>query len=705
MFRNRCRLAVWFSLLLIAIGAGAICPSAACASGAEWSGAEKDLQVAVDYRWAGCRVGGYYPIRLRMTNRGPTRTVTVRFEPSLSGNCPTVTRSVKVNQNATAAFSLMVPMVGTYGHGYLNFNDENDELKTLRSSIALPESELANPRPSLLVIARQIIDPASFDTAVASVYGATSSHHRSYGSSSDHEIVPPTNLPDSWLAYSGVDFVAIEHDALDSISNDSRAALTKWAHAGGTLIVYSANSDEVSRDEIDRLLDLAQSADARGWQAADRQLRVPLSQILTVDAYGNAITDPPKIELPQADVAEPVPNNNGEPVPNQETLANDLFVWKEGAFEVRTVGFGHVVVFHAMPFRGSPHDWSWLFNSVGSHNTRQAYRLGVAGRSDNEEFLNFLIPGIRSIPPTAFLIFISVFTFVIGPMNYFFLAKRKRLNLLVVTIPVVALATSVVLFGYSAIAHGFSIKSRLRSVTIIDQGTNTAVSTTRMALYAGLAPSNGLQFSTDTAVIPIWPSDTTFEHGSVDWTKGQSLRSGWLRSRTHTQVLMTTVRPERGRLAIESTPNGADIKNGLEWHIDALLVVDDAGRKFFGENIPAGASNGVHALLPADSTRFQELMARSTPMPPDEIDNLRDARMLNDFVPRSRRYYWDQNAEFRASSGATELMINHIANQHELVDALPKRTYYALVKNAPGIEMGIEEVEVIDEWHLVIGRY
>ena len=57
---------------------------------------------------------------------------------------------------------------------------------------------------------------------------------------------------------------------------------------------------------------------------------------------------------------------------------------------------------------------------------------------------------------------ITLFSIVIGPVNYVYLLKKKRLYLLVMTIPVIAVVTSLMLFSYSVLAHGFGTRVRVR---------------------------------------------------------------------------------------------------------------------------------------------------------------------------------------------------------------------------------------------------
>src|SRR5262245_33584389 len=88
------------------------------AVGGGYEGRSDDLVVVVNTRWAGCTHGGYFPIRVRLTNRGESRTLTVRFVPQ-SGGLPTVERTVQADQNATLQLTLSIPMIGAGNYGRL----------------------------------------------------------------------------------------------------------------------------------------------------------------------------------------------------------------------------------------------------------------------------------------------------------------------------------------------------------------------------------------------------------------------------------------------------------------------------------------------------------------------------------------------------------------------------------------------------------
>ncbi len=138
-----------------------------------------------------------------------------------------------------------------------------------------------------------------------------------------------------------------------------------------------------------------------------------------------------------------------------------------------------------------------------------------------QEFFNFMNPGIRGVPVYGFMVLITAFAVLIGPVNYFYLRRRRLLWLLLVTVPATALVTSVLLVGYSVAAHGFGIRSRIRSLTVLDQKSHRAVTVARLALFAGPAPVCGMQFSQETAVYPVFPLTVEPGASTVDWTENQ----------------------------------------------------------------------------------------------------------------------------------------------------------------------------------------
>tara|TARA_R110002072_G_scaffold303099_1_gene493408 strand:+ start:110290 stop:112377 length:2088 start_codon:yes stop_codon:yes gene_type:complete len=695
-------------MAILAICSAATFPQRiAMAVGEQYGASEADIQMSVDYRWAGGSVGGYYPIRIALQNRGLTRELDIEFEPLHSTRLPSVSRRIVVDQNASASFTLLIPLAGQGNYGRLTVSHDGRELEKLQNTISLPDTDYQNSRPSLLAISKAPLAMQPLEDAITSL---TSSSHRShsygygYGKTEDNQTIEPYRLPETWLAYSSVDLVITSLADFGGLAETERAAILDWTRAGGTLLVFSAGELVSGSRKLAELTEARTQSAIVKWVAADpqRQQAIP---VVHLDQYGNLISSPADalIEIPVD--SEPEAVEVGQKNPDQSSQNKFSWPTDQAPFEIREFGQGRLIGFVDNPFStGTIQDWGWLLKSFPINELRQTSRTGVAGRIDNAEFLEFLIPGIRSVPVMAFLIFISLFTMIIGPLNYFMLARKKKLNFLVVTIPAIAIVTSLFLFGYSALSHGFSVKSRVRSLTIIDQGNNKAVSTARVSLYAGMAPSTGLSFSPSTLVMPIRPSGEEFESARTDWTETQWLRSGWLRSRTRTQFLTKNVRSERGRLTVAAgTADELPVTNGLEWAIESLILIDQDGQAWFGTDLAAGSGRPLKQITDANRLEFCKLMDRSAPARPEELQDEHDIRSLSSSAIFGYRRYGYSEA-FRVSQGQTERTIAELRRNVERSIPLPPDTYYALLKDTPAIEFGTE-VDVVDGWHLVIGSY
>ena len=650
-----------------------------------------DLVINVDARWAGNSQGGYYPIRIRVVNRGPARNLTFRYgPPGRSHGVPTVTRTIGAEQNAAVQFTLSVPMVGGGTYGLLRVFEGGRPVEGLDArQIPLPDVERGSlDRPALLVISPNVVDCGRFEDAVNSMGAAVAGGGGSYygrghvGStrSADNQVVPPIMLPDSWIDYSGLDVVAVPLNILARMERKYRTPILHWVHQGGTLIVYNVGESAEQSRELPRVLELDRhSFISPAWEPANPTQR------------GRVHVKPDEFK------------------PGQTTPgAKPGFVWagESDTFVRRQLMQGYVYAFKGNPFSGSPGDWDWFLRSLGQDRYQWTARHGISARRECGDFLNFLIPGIEGVPVLAFLVLITAFTAVIGPLNYLVLWKRKQLYLLVVSIPVIAFVTSLSLFGYSAVAHGFGTKSRARSLTVLDQKSKTAVTISRIALYAGLAPSRGLRFSRDTAVYTIWPQSQEFESGSADWTETQALESGWLRSRTRTQFLTVSHRAERGRLEV-GAPDGETVglSNGLEWDIETLLVADGDGTLYFGEDIPAGASTRLRKATDADRRRVTKLARRHPLEPPPGISQSSRIGVFGG-LHRMRSGRYGEQPVSRFATSLSEQTIARFAQVAGMAGGgLQKESYLAVLKGCPGVELGVDKTDERASSHLLVGYY
>jgi hypothetical protein len=336
-------------------------------------------------------------------------------------------------------------------------------------------------------------------------------------------------------------------------------------------------------------------------------------------------------------------------------------------------------------------------------------------------YWDFLIPDVGLAPVGAFQIFITLFVLVIGPLNYWLLSRARRLQFLIVTVPVCAAVIATSLFLYALVTDGLGVRTRVRSVTHLDQRAGQAACCTRLSYYAGLAPAHGLKFEGDTAVYPIYPelmlSDDGRQRRVWDWIDhrppsafdqplavqlptDQQLTAGWLNPRTPMQLLTLRSRPSQRGLDIAPAEGGLSIKNRLDADIRLLVLCTADNQYYTLTNLPAGSDGRATSATQIDAlSPLRRMYVDEMPLPPP-FDPTQ-------FGYRRRRSYpvyspmWGTTPAIDA--GLLERSMKYVA----AVDAQPfgPGTYVAVTKTSPEVEHGLQGVGEEASFHMVIGKW
>ena len=252
-------------------------------------------------------------------------------------------------------------------------------------------------------------------------------------------------------------------------------------------------------------------------------------------------------------------------------------------------------------------------------------RHGMTPDSANLEFVKLLVPGVGLAPVTEFEILITVFVLIIGPLNYWWLRRFKRLHLMVLTVPLAATVTTLALFGYAIVADGFATRVRVYSYTMLDQRTGEAACWSRLSYYAGLSPANGLTMPNDVAIYPVQPvwtdDDNLREIRTVVWSGNEELLTrGWLNSRTPTQYLTVRSRKSPHQLEVLDGGDKVRVKNQLGTKIRTLVLISESGKLFLGDEIADAAGALLQPVERADAVRrISRLISDNMPKAPDAL--------------------------------------------------------------------------------------
>jgi hypothetical protein len=359
--------------------------------------------------------------------------------------------------------------------------------------------------------------------------------------------------------------------------------------------------------------------------------------------------------------------------------------------------------------------WRRVVGQLGEDRLQWSARHGLTLQTRNDDFYEFLVPGVGLAPVTEFTILVTLFAVFVGPVNFYVLRQRKRLYLLMLTVPLAALLVTGGLLAYAALGEGLGVRVRARSVTHLDQRTGDAATWARLSYYAGVGPSGGLRFPSDMAVLPIYPvrREETDSRRSLHWGEDQHLASGWLQARSAVQFL--TIRPRRtaARLnVVVADGRPVRVENALGTKVTHVAVFDESARPHVAENVPAGGWAALAAdgdLKPIGEALFA---GRSSKELPDGVTDVESNRGLFGVRSRADYYYYFPRggmglpANMGSASRLERVLASLGGSKQTLVNAQQEpRTFVAIVEQSPEVVFGLETVEEEASFHVIVGKW
>ncbi len=522
-----------------------------------------------------------------------------------------------------------------------------------------------------------------------------------------------TQLPGGWINYTGVDLLMIPLGdllSLPKVNPPALEAIRDWTASGGNLIVTGVGEDWSRLREIDQFLKLPEPEDKKS------KLPAPWKEPEESE-FREAVTLKSNTALNQTAITV---DPNGVTTTAEKTTTKDPekihFVWREASL-------GMVVAMASdKPLPGDPVNWAWLLNTVTRPRWNWIARHGASMVDENPGFWDFLIPDVGLAPVTAYRVLITLFVVAIGPVNYWFLRRNRRIHYLLLTVPLSALLISALLFAYALASDGLGVRLRTRSYTHIDQHTSRAECLSRISYYAGLAPSSGLRFPQDMAVFPMEHSPRVTYYDSPPqrqfiWDEDQHLARGWLGSRTPTQFICVRPVKTEHRLAISDSANAETpptVKNQLGAPIRHLLLRDVHEQLYYGGATDDGAEVKL-VNIPAEKATLVGAMPELTAMLNDLSKNQPKLPMDNQpaspngmFGFRGRRYWYGGSGtgyQVADTSSRMEDSILRIQRDYLLRDMLPAKSYVAIVESDPHLVVGLPNLQEEASFHIIEGEW
>ncbi len=261
---------------------------------------------------------------------------------------------------------------------------------------------------------------------------------------------------------------------------------------------------------------------------------------------------------------------------------------KGGAGMGSTYHFGQGVlalVVPAMPGAAAMEDsdtGSAIFRAVTDTNQRRWTPGGWEDKRSRMPSVVSELMGFGTLPLRGLMVLLVLFALVMGPVNFLWVKRTKKPMLLLVSVPVIAVVTSVALVLFGIFSQGLDVKASTRSYTFLDQLGRVATTAEVRRIFAGSSPGEGMRPEAGTAVFPgpgAWR--VSFRSGKLftqDLDDGRLLGGDYFPVRRPTTQLLLSDRPSRLRLEVSSTEAGIEVANSLGCLVEQFVLRDVDGR-------------------------------------------------------------------------------------------------------------------------------
>ena len=489
-------------------------------------------------------------------------------------------------------------------------------------------------------------------------------------------LMPAKSLPNQWLAYTSVDLIVCTLDQWQTLRREEAAryeTLRRWIRAGGNLVL-------VDPDMKSRVGEVGPAIEAYFPETS-----------LPVGRGGLVING--------SSWSQSMGSIEDRNRPDRKLEPGEVSrIWSV------QLGMGQAVAVDGNLYDFQPQSFRQILNSMSSHRWTWFQRNGISKLRHGSDYNFYEIPGVGDPPLLTFLGSITLFVIAIGPVNYLLLRRWKRLYLLLVTVPVGAAIVTATIFITALVADGLGTRVMVRSCTVLDQPRGEATTWSRQTYYAGVKPSQGLNFSDDTAAYPILnPTVNLFRETrrnprTLHWEDGkQMMTNGYLSSRRMEQFLV--IEPEQTTAAVDVTASesGLTITNRLGANIRLLVLRDETGTLYSVR----GVAESAEATL--ETTDAPNAMAALRGLISDA--NPRTQR-TNRYVRYDYQFERFQYQQLDMDAGVVDFAPSRMEKLIQGALGLPTAgSYFAVLDQSPWAEIGTKATLVDGGLHLVRARW
>lgn len=206
--------------------------------------------------------------------------------------------------------------------------------------------------------------------------------------------------------------------------------------------------------------------------------------------------------------------------------------------------------------------------------------------------------GEKSFRYFWFIIILTVFGILVGPVNLFVFAKSGRRHRLFITTPLISLGASAILVGMIILQDGFGGSGRRLVLMEVrpDGDQNAAFIHQEQISRTGVLTRSGFTIDTPALFTPVPIAPSPWARFTTSNAKGtfnlqpsgaNTEASGdWFQSRSEQGHVLSAVVPTRGR--IESTANPEQMVSTFDFPIETLFYTNDGKQWHRADKIETG---------------------------------------------------------------------------------------------------------------------
>jgi len=234
----------------------------------------------------------------------------------------------------------------------------------------------------------------------------------------------------------------------------------------------------------------------------------------------------------------------------------------------------------------------------------QIARLGLALKTDWP-----MLAAMGELKPNRPLIlgFVLVFAALVGPVNLFGFAPAARRHRMFWTTPLISLGGSLVLIAVIFLQEGAGGTGRRFTMVRLFPETHEALVWQEQVSRTGLLIGGGFWLNEDALAIPMQLNGIRNQR-CVLAVDGRNYSGDWFKNRSIQAQRFAAVRSTRAALTLlgPDASGAPTVVSSMESTLETLIVVDEHGGFWRGDNVRTGEKATLHAVDRKESTRIWE---------------------------------------------------------------------------------------------------